>query len=209
MKEKQTRRRGELLEHAILDAAWEEALASGFQQFTVEGVVKRAKTSRSVIYRRWSNKVELFEAALLHYFTQNRPSVPDKGSLRNDLIDLLNQVSHMRGHMTMILNSQVLEYFREASSKPAELREKIVIVGQNVLDAILFNAVKRGEISARPLPTRIKHLPFDLLRSEFFMTLRQPEQSHIEEIVDMVVLPAIHYQQRIENVQNQRGLSVF
>ncbi|WP_316861808.1 TetR/AcrR family transcriptional regulator [uncultured Cohaesibacter sp.] len=68
MSEKKTRRRGDVLERAILDAAWEEALNVGFLKFTVEGVVKRAKTSRSVVYRRWNNKIELFEAAILHYF---------------------------------------------------------------------------------------------------------------------------------------------
>nr|WP_321459685.1 TetR/AcrR family transcriptional regulator [uncultured Cohaesibacter sp.] len=196
MSEKKTRRRGETLERAILDAAWEEVLIHGFQQYTIEGVVKRAQTSRSVVYRRWSNKIELFEAALLHYFQQNRPSVPNAGSLRADLIELLSEVCLMRGHLMMILSTQLIDYYHETAVKPKELREKIVLLGNSVLDALLFNAVQRGEISASPLPDRVKHLPFDLIRGEFFMTLKQPDQQSITEIVDMVVLPAIYFQQR-------------
>ncbi|WP_119307815.1 TetR/AcrR family transcriptional regulator [Cohaesibacter haloalkalitolerans] len=197
MSEKKTRRRGEALEHAILDAAWEEVVVHGFQHYTVEGVVKRAQTSRSVVYRRWSNKIELFEAALLHYFQQNRPAVPDQGSLRDDLVSLLDEVCNMRGHMMMILASQMVEYYRETSVRPVDLREKITLASNSVLDRILFRAVERGEISSQPLPARLKHLPFDLLRSEFFMTWQQPDKSKIVEIVDMIVMPAIEYQQKL------------
>nr|WP_321980050.1 TetR/AcrR family transcriptional regulator [uncultured Cohaesibacter sp.] len=205
MSEKKKRRRGEALERAILDAAWEEVLVYGFQQYTVEGVVKRAKTSRSVVYRRWSNKVELFEAALLHYFQQNKPIVPDRGSLRDDLIALLNQVCEMRGHLMMVLTSQLMEYYRETSVKPMELREKIVIASNSVLDAVLLNAIQRGEISILPIPDRIKHLPFDLMRSEFFMTLQQPNLNSIIEIVDLIVLPAIHFHQKQYDNVNLEG----
>nr|WP_321482681.1 TetR/AcrR family transcriptional regulator [uncultured Cohaesibacter sp.] len=196
MSEKKTRRRGEALERAILDAAWEEVLVHGFQQYTVEGVVKRAKTSRSVVYRRWSNKVELFEAALLHYFHQNRPIVPDRGSLRDDLIALLNQVCEMRGHLMLVLTSQLMEYYRETSVKPMELRHKIVLASDSVLDAVLMNAIQRGEITVLPVPDRIKHIPFDMLLSEFFMTLQQPSLNSIIEIVDLIVLPAIYFHQK-------------
>jgi hypothetical protein len=103
----------------------------------------------------------------------------------------------MRGHMMMILASQMVEYYRETSVRPVDLREKITLASNSVLDKILFRAVERGEISSQPLPARLKHLPFDLLRSEFFMTWQQPDKSKIVEIVDMIVIPTIEYQQKL------------
>ena len=209
MSEKKTRRRGEALERAILDATWEEVLEHGFQQYTVEGVVKRAKTSRSVVYRRWSNKIELFEAALLHYFQQNQPVPPDLGSLREDLIALLSQVCELRGHLMMVLTSQLMEYYRETAVRPKELRDKIVIASNSVLDTLLMNAYQRGEITVLPLPDRIKHLPFDLLRGEFFMTLQQPNLNSIIDIVDLIVLPAIHFHQQHSAMKVSRDSYTF
>jgi hypothetical protein len=48
-----TRRRGDALEHALLDAAWDELQAVGYAGLTIEAVADRAGTSRAVLYRRW------------------------------------------------------------------------------------------------------------------------------------------------------------
>src|ERR1700689_58257 len=61
-----TRRRGATLEHALLDAAWQELQASGYAKLTMERVADRAGTSRAVIYRRWRNRAELVIAAMRH-----------------------------------------------------------------------------------------------------------------------------------------------
>ncbi|MFD7947322.1 helix-turn-helix domain-containing protein, partial [Streptomyces sp. NPDC059744] len=58
------RRRGAELETALLDAAWDELIAMGFEELTYEAVAARAGTSRAVLYRRWPTKRELVLAAL-------------------------------------------------------------------------------------------------------------------------------------------------
>jgi AcrR family transcriptional regulator len=50
--DKQTRRRGAELEQAILDAAWEQLIAEGYEHFTIDTVAARARTSKPVLYRR-------------------------------------------------------------------------------------------------------------------------------------------------------------
>lgn len=54
------RRRGLDLEIAIPQAAWDELQNIGYSFLTMEGVVARAKTSKSAVYRRWSNRGEPF-----------------------------------------------------------------------------------------------------------------------------------------------------
>ena len=53
----QTRRRGAELEQAILDAAWEQLIAEGYEHFTIDTVAARAQTSKPVLYRRWKTQI--------------------------------------------------------------------------------------------------------------------------------------------------------
>jgi len=57
------RRRGDHLEHALLAATWEELLAVGYANLTMDGVAARAHTSKPVLYRRWPTRPELVLAA--------------------------------------------------------------------------------------------------------------------------------------------------
>src|SRR5580658_5732141 len=80
-----TRRRGEALEAALLDAAWDELQLAGYQALTMEAVADRAGTSRAVLYRRWPKKAELVVAALRRHRPILSGDVPDTGSLRGDV----------------------------------------------------------------------------------------------------------------------------
>src|ERR1700742_559320 len=58
------RRRGEELEAALLDAAWDELVEAGFAKLTMESVAARAKTGVAVLYRRWPRKDDPVLAAI-------------------------------------------------------------------------------------------------------------------------------------------------
>ncbi|MGQ4357068.1 helix-turn-helix domain-containing protein, partial [Streptomyces drozdowiczii] len=53
------RRRGSVLERAILEAALEALSTVGWNGLTMEGVAAGAQTGKAAIYRRWSSKEEL------------------------------------------------------------------------------------------------------------------------------------------------------
>src|ERR1700685_1894437 len=72
-----TRRRGAALEHALLDAAWQELQESGYAKLTMERVADRAGTSRAVIYRRWRSRPDLVIAAMRHHQPVLSGAVPD------------------------------------------------------------------------------------------------------------------------------------
>src|ERR1700691_4775534 len=88
-----TRRRGATLEHALLDAAWDELQASGYAKLTMERVAERAGTSRAVIYRRWRNRTELVIAAMRHSQPALSGAIPDTGTLRGDTLAVLRRAS--------------------------------------------------------------------------------------------------------------------
>lgn len=87
------RRRGARLEDAILDAAWAELVERGYPGLTLEGVAKRAGTSRPVLHRRWPSRTALATAALGRHIAQHPIVVPDLGSVRDEICLLLRRMS--------------------------------------------------------------------------------------------------------------------
>src|ERR1700744_4599906 len=87
------RRRGQELESALLEAAWDELVEVGFAALTMESIAARAHTGIAVLYRRWPNKGELVLAAIAHFGRAHPVEIPDTGTLRGDLLALLTAFS--------------------------------------------------------------------------------------------------------------------
>jgi AcrR family transcriptional regulator len=183
-----------VLEEALLDAAWQELTAVGYGRFTIEGVAARAGTSRPVIYRRWPQRADLAVAALRHFGRNEAvPEVPDTGSLRDDLIALLRDVSGRRAALVALFSVQMSEYFAETGTTPAELREQFLAARERPFgfDLVLERAIERGDVDPARITARVRALPGDLLRHELLMTLRPASEEAITEIVDEIFLPLV------------------
>ncbi|NNN35125.1 TetR/AcrR family transcriptional regulator [Streptomyces sp. S3(2020)] len=84
------RRRGAVLERAILDAALEQLSTVGWRGLTMEGVAAGAQTGKAAVYRRWPSKEDLVADAL----QSGLPIIetaPDLGGVREDLLELCRQ----------------------------------------------------------------------------------------------------------------------
>ena len=185
------RRRGRVLEDALLDAAWDQLVSGGYGVFTFEAVAERAGTSRPVIYRRWPNREALVVATLERFFTRGSRPVPDTGSLRGDVIALLTQANETRAAAAAVISVQLGTYYQESGTTPAELREQILRDRTSAMETVMRRALERGDITAAPL-RRIIALPFDLFRQEALMTLKTVPAETIIEIVDSIFLPLIN-----------------
>lgn len=185
------RRRGRVLEDALLDAAWDQLVSGGYGVFTFEAVAERAGTSRPVIYRRWPNREALVVAALERFFIRGSRPVPDTGSLRGDVIALLTQANETRAAAAAVISVQLGTYYQESGTTPAELREQILRDRTSAMETVMRRALERGDITAAPL-RRIIALPFDLFRQEALMTLKTVPAETIIEIVDSIFLPLIN-----------------
>jgi AcrR family transcriptional regulator len=186
------RRRGQELEDALLEAAWDELSERGYSTFTFEAVADRAGTSRPVLGRRWKTKVELVVAAVSHELEQSRLALPDTGTLRGDIIELLRQANDRKLRTAAVIAVQLGAYFQETGTAPSDLRA--VMIGDRALatDILVKRAMDRGEIPTRDLPPRVVSLPFDLARHELLMTLKPLEPSVILQIVDEIFLPLVN-----------------
>jgi len=180
------RRRGQELENALLEAAYAELIEGGLAAFTLEGVASRARTSRPVLYRRWPTREQLVLAAIRHHDDQNRPPVPDTGTLRGDLIALLWAVNQRRMQITVPVLTQLSA---ETGRTLTELRRDLIGDRATLDSVIIQRAIDRGEIDPGRIKPRIAALPFDLFRNEVLMTQANVPVEVIEEIIDSIVLP--------------------
>jgi AcrR family transcriptional regulator len=188
------RRRGSRLEDAILDAAWAELIDRGYPGLTLEGVAKRAGTSRPVLHRRWPSRTALATAALGRHVAQNPIAVPDLGSVRDEIYLLLRRMSDRARPDMIRLIFDMQKDLADNQSNLADLRTQIraQIVEPDVMQMILTRAVDRGEIAAARLTPRIVSLPTDLARHEILMTFEPLTDEAINEIVDEIFLPLVH-----------------
>jgi AcrR family transcriptional regulator len=185
-----TRRRGALLEHALLDAAWQELQESGYAKLTMERVAERAGTSRAVIYRRWRNRPELVIAAMRHHQPVLSSQVPDTGTLRGDTLAVLRRAA---ARITEIGPDTVIGMLSDllADEEAFELTlDQLLRSGGEVMSDVLDRAAARGETREHISP-RVARLPLDLLRHELILTHQPPSQDTLEEILDEIFLPLV------------------
>ena len=142
----QTRRRGAELEAAILDAAWEQLIAEGYEHFTIDTVTARARTSKPVLYRRWKTREDLLRATVRHRGAADSPPSPDTGTLRGDLLALLTHANTNRNPMVALVSSMLGSYYNQAGPTPAELRDAFLSQRGSTVEQVVKRAVERGEI---------------------------------------------------------------
>ncbi|MDR1449801.1 MAG: TetR/AcrR family transcriptional regulator [Propionibacteriaceae bacterium] len=185
------RRRGAALEAALLDAAWEELLDKGYDRFTIESVAERARTSRAVVYRRWPGKADLIQAAATRAGAQQQAPIPDTGTLRGDVIELLSRLNRTRARIGVQMILQLGGYHAETGTGIAELHNAFLSDHDNPMQTILDRAVARGEADPDKLTLRVVQVPFDLYRQELLMTLSPVPDDVTASIVDEVFLPLV------------------
>jgi AcrR family transcriptional regulator len=186
------RRRGQELESALLDAAWDELVARGYDDFTIESVAERARTARAVIYRRWATKADLVRAAIAHRGRTEHVDVPDTGTLRGDLVAVLTGANRRRAPLFAIfMTARLGGIYADTGRSFADLREEFIGGRTSLTDQVFDRAVARGEVDPARLTPRVRALAFDLFRHEALMTHRPVPDEVIESIVDEVVLPLV------------------
>ena len=185
------RRRGEQLESALLEAAWEELVEAGFGKLTMESVAARAKTGVAVLYRRWPRKDDLVMAAIANHGTVNPVEIPDTGSLRGDMFALLGSINDSRSAFTAVVTATFAGLLASSGLTPAEVRERIVANRPLWTDRIYQRARDRGEIDPETIPPAVLTMPFDLIRLDLLMTLKPVPAERVRTIVDDLFLPLV------------------
>lgn len=186
---KRPRRRGAVLEDAIVTAAIEELREVGYAAMTMDSVARRASAGKVSVYRRWPSRVELaMEAA---YRLVGEPPLPaEPSSLREDLLAVLRYMAEqMAGPAGQALRGIVSESLHDAdAARVAHLSRGDS--ARKVRD-VLRRAEARGEpVDPDPSPIRIQ-APAALLQHHFLTHGAPVGQAYLVSLVDDVALPLL------------------
>ena len=175
----QTRRRGAELEQAILDAAWEQLIAEGYEHFTIDTVAAAPGPANPCSTAAGRPATTCCAPPSATLALPSAPSIPDTGTLRGDLLALLaNANSTTRNPVAALVSSMLGSYYNQTGPTPAELREAFLSQRGSAVEQVVNRAVERGEVDPARLTPRIIALPFDLFRNEMMMTLK-PVPDHV------------------------------
>jgi AcrR family transcriptional regulator len=175
----------------LLDAVWEELRAVGYYHLTFDGVAARAGTSKAVLYRRWINRLELVRAALRMHRPLISGTLPNTGSLRGDVIALLEHIALGLNELQPDIVWGILTDAISSSAQSDILQGQVHQTNAAAMERILEQAEVRGEVRSGDIPPRVMTVPFDLARHEMVMTGRPATTEAIVQIVDEIFLPLV------------------
>jgi AcrR family transcriptional regulator len=178
------RPRSEQRRRAILDAAIELLLAQGLQGVSMDEVADHAGVSKATIYRWWPSKETLALDALYHQWDTFRPSLPDTGSLRGDLLALVRPwVRRARKRPYARVVAALVEETHTDPEFAKLYHERFVNPRRDPARAVLERAIERDEI---PEDTDVE-LALDLLYGPLFHRLLHAHAPLSDRFVEGVV----------------------
>lgn len=190
----QKRRRGVELEQAIFKATLQLLKDKGFTNLNFSDVAKLAKTSKSVIYRRWHTPFSLVVAAIQDKIKAENQGRTDElvltgNSLQQDLLQLFRRFIIS---MQTFMDFQIIQLLGEANMQQSTMVKRLIDEGNeidlNAVNHVLKRAERRGEIIKANLTAEIKLLPFDWLRFQL-LTDRPLTDQKLTLLVNDVLLP--------------------
>lgn len=186
------RRRGPVLERAILDAALEQLSTVGWSGLTMEGVAAVAQTGKAAVYRRWPSKAELVADALRSGFP-GLDDAPDHGSVREDLYQLCRRV---RGTMYSRSGHALRSVIYECDSASADrfhelILQRVIEPANKLFREVVRRGIERGDVR----PDATGELVFDVIPG--LMMYRQKvcgsewSDEDIAAMIDQVMVPLL------------------
>ncbi len=187
-----TRKRGDTLVETIYDAAVKLIKEVGYANLTFQQIAKAAKTSRSVLYRRWANMFDLLMQIVDDRFSkalggQLIDRIENTGTLRGDLLNLLALYQSTYAEIGPEILSAVLFEIGQGNNKVPEAEVDAAAKNILVMRKLLESAKSRGE-KIKEVSDIILTLPFNLIRMENLM-YKNVDSNRIVLFVDEILLP--------------------
>jgi AcrR family transcriptional regulator len=184
-----SRRRGRVLEQAIMRATLDQVRSLGYNGLTMEGVAAAAGTGKAALYRRWPNRDALVVAALTSSLPDPR-AIRFSGDVRSDLLALLeclrDAIAEAQGSVFQGVREQVAEGGGLLHS----------VVGRRVMDpcrelllGVLRTGVAEGELRPGAASEMVAAVGPAMIINYVVNTAPVVPGSYLVSIVDEVLLP--------------------
>jgi AcrR family transcriptional regulator len=186
------RRRGAVLERAILDAALEQLSTVGWKGLTMEGVAAGAQTGKAAVYRRWPSKEDLVADALKAGLPRF-DAAPDLGGVREDLLELCRQAREaMYSRPGFALRSVI----HECDPAQVERFHEVIFAGvlepaTRLLREVVDRGIERGEVRADASNGYVYDAIPAMMMYRAKVCGSEWNEVDIEEMVDRLMLPLL------------------
>ncbi|WP_329221675.1 TetR/AcrR family transcriptional regulator [Streptomyces sp. NBC_01485] len=186
------RRRGAVLERAILDAALDQLGTVGWNGLTMEGVAAGAQTGKAAVYRRWPSKEDLVADALRAGLPR-LDAAPDLGSVREDLVALCREA---RDAMFSRPGSALRSVIHECDPARAERFQALILEGVveptvRLLHEVISRGIDRGEVR----PDAANGYVFDAIPAMMMYRSKvcacEWNDRDLDEMIDQLMLPLL------------------
>ena len=132
---------------AVLDAAMSILIESGYQGLNFQSIAERAGVGRQTLYRWWDSKADIALEAFAERTDQDIP-VPDTGSVRQDLIELVE----ISGRVLKQVSAPIVLGLLAEAALDEEFAKKFWNEFQQrrrrVVKNILSRGIERGQLPA-------------------------------------------------------------
>jgi AcrR family transcriptional regulator len=185
-----SRRRGETLERAIFDAVIDQLQAVGYVGLTMEGVATRAQTGKAALYRRWPRKEDLVVDALEHVLP-SPAALPDHGSVRDDLLDLLRRLVGLLNSPTGCALQCLMAETERDESFARLLHERVKEPRKRMFLDLLARGVDRGQVRPGAATQLVAEVGPALVMQRFLADGPPVPDDYVVSVVDDVVMPLL------------------
>ncbi|WP_079060516.1 TetR/AcrR family transcriptional regulator [Streptomyces bungoensis] len=186
------RRRGAVLERAILDAALEQLSTVGWNGLTMEGVAAGAQTGKAAVYRRWSSKEDLVAAALEAGLPRIE-GAPDFGSVREDLLFLCRRA---RDAMYSRPGFALRAVIHECDPAQVERFHGVIFEGVveptiTLLRQVIARGMERGDVRSDAANGYVFDAVPAMMMYRSKMCASEWSDQDLEEMIDQLMLPLL------------------
>ena len=172
---------------ASRDATWAELLDHGYSGVTFEGVARRAKTGKPVLYRRYSSRAQMVTDALPTLRTP--PAAVPSQNLRDDIVTMVESLSNQWHEIGTDTYRSLIAESDDATLQT--FQTKVAAQTDHTIRRALEAARDRGEIGPAEISDRVAHSILALMRNELLFARNPIQSSTVAELVDDIYLPAI------------------
>ncbi|WP_306325683.1 TetR/AcrR family transcriptional regulator [Streptomyces venezuelae] len=186
------RRRGPVLERAILEATLDQLSSVGWNGLTMEGVAVGAQTGKAAVYRRWPSKEDLVADAL-QAGLPTLDEAPDLGGVRDDLYELCRRVRDVMYSKPGFALRSVLH---ECDAEAAERFHGLITTGVVEPSARLFRdvlrrGIARGDVRADANDDLvIDVIPAMMMYRSKVCASEWPDHE-VAELIDRIMVPLV------------------
>ena len=184
----QRRRRGPSprVRAAAIAATLAELAAHGYSALSLEKVARRAGVHKTTLYRRWGTREEMVLEAMLERAGEHI-SVPDTGSLREDLLELARTVAANAASPEVAAMARAVAAESPRDSKLAAANGRFWAERLALDGVIVERAIQRGEVATGTDPGRVIEAVLGPIHLRLLLTGEPVDRDFLEGIVDVVV----------------------